>query len=295
MKYPKLKKEEERIISQKGTEAPFSGEYEDFFQKGGYVCRRCGAPLYNSQDKFQSRCGWPSFDDEIEGAVRKTLDTDGKRTEITCANCKAHLGHVFLGEKLTPKDTRHCVNSLSLQFVPENFPKEKTRSAVLGGGCFWCLDAAFRRQEGVLGVTSGYAGGEKENPTYEEVSSGKTGHAEVVKIEYDPGKISFKKILEIFFKLHDPTTLNRQGADVGEQYRSIIFFQTWQQKKLAEKFIANLEKEKIYEKPIVTQLRFLKKFYPAEDYHQDFFSKNKENAYCQIVIAPKLRKAGSSF
>jgi peptide methionine sulfoxide reductase msrA/msrB len=282
MQYPKLSKTEEKIMLKKGTEAPFSGEYNDFFSEGGYVCRRCGSPLYNSKDKFHSHCGWPSFDDEIKGAVKKELDADGIRTEIICANCGAHLGHVFSGEKLTPKNLRHCVNSLSLKFVPRDFQKGETPQIVLGGGCFWCLDAAFRHIKGITSVVSGYAGGGKENPSYEEVCSGKTGHVEVVKIEYDSRMIDLEKILEIFFKLHDPTTLNRQGADVGEQYRSIILFSTWEQKETAENFIKKLTENKVYVDPIVTELRFLKNFYPAEEYHQDYYGKKGKNSYCHV-------------
>ena len=139
----------------KGTEAPFSGEYDNFFQTGYYVCRRCSAPLYRSKDKFDAHCGWPSFDQEIPGSVIHQTDSDGQQMEISCTRCGAHLGHVFRGEKLTAKDTRHCVNSLSLRFIPV-----ATREmAVFGAGCFWCLEAIFRRLKGVIKVQSGYAGG----------------------------------------------------------------------------------------------------------------------------------------
>jgi peptide methionine sulfoxide reductase msrA/msrB len=288
MKYNKLNEKEKNIILEKGTEKSFSGEYNNNFREGVYVCRRCNSPLYLSSDKFKSNCGWPSFDDEIGGAIRKELDSDGKRTEILCMNCNAHLGHVFTGEKLTAKDTRHCVNSLSMKFIPMDFETDEENFIVLGGGCFWCLDAFYRSLAGVKEVISGYAGGWDENPSYEKVSDGETGHAEVVKIIYDPKILDFKKILELFFKMHDSTSLNRQGNDIGEQYRSIILFSTWNQYKLAADYIKKLDKEKIYSKEIVTEIKPLYNFYKAEEYHQDYFNKNPENAYCQMHIVPKL-------
>jgi len=221
-KFNRLSKEEEKIIVHKGTEAPFSGEYYRHFEPGTYACRRCNAPLYKSDYKFDSDCGWPSFDDEIKGAVKRIPDADGMRTEIQCANCGAHLGHVFQGEKYTPKNIRHCVNSLSLKFIPAE--QKGLETIVLAGGCFWCTEAVFLRVEGVKSVVSGYAGGTASNPSYEQVSGGKTGHAESVKIEFFPEKISLEKLLEIFFAAHDPTSLNKQGNDIGSQYRSAIFF-----------------------------------------------------------------------
>ncbi len=290
MEYNHLTPEEKRVIENKGTERPFSGEYDKFAGDGVYICRRCNAPLYDSKDKFDAHCGWPSFDDEIRGAVKRETDADGVRTEITCANCEAHLGHVFTGEKMTAKDTRHCVNSISMRFIPRKFKAGETRSAVFGGGCFWCLDAVFRGLNGVISVIAGYAGGHTLNPTYGEVSGGATGHAETVKIEFDTDMIKFRDLLEIFFTIHNPTTLNRQGNDVGEQYRSIILYQTWGQKIEADKIIRELEYDEVFDHKIVTEVRPLVKFYPAEDYHQDYFNKNPEAGYCQAIIAPKLKK-----
>lgn len=172
---------------------------------------------------------------------------------------------------------------------------KKLESIVLGGGCFWCLDAVFSRVNGVISVVSGYAGGEKNNPTYGEVYTGTTGHAEVVKIEFDPAAISYKEILNIFFSVHDPTTRNRQGNDVGPQYRSIILYDTQKQREESENIIEKLEKEKLYDNPIVTEIKLLEKFYPAEDYHQKYFEKNPEQAYCQIVISPKIAKLRQKF
>ncbi len=294
-RYNKLTQEEEKVIIKKGTESPFVGEYDDHFEKGVYLCRRCNSFLYKSEDKFNAGCGWPSFDDEIDKAVKRIPDKDRTRTEIICSDCGAHLGHVFTGEKLTLKNTRHCVNSLSLRFIPLSFKENQKNEIVLGGGCFWCLDAAYRMIKGIDKVISGYAGGEKNKPNYEEVQSGNTGHAEVVKLAYDPQVISFKKILEIFFSLHDPTTANRQGSDMGEQYRSIILYQVWNQKEEAESFIAEMENKKVFKDPIVTELVPLITFYPAEDYHQNYYTKNPDKPYCQQVIDPKVKKTKDDF
>lgn len=294
MEMKQLTPEEKRIIEDKKTEAPFSGEYENFYKEGTYVCRRCGAVLYRSEDKFDAHCGWPSFDAEVPGAVERSLDADGSRTEITCARCGAHLGHVFLGEKLTEKDTRHCVNSLSMKFVPEG-AQRKTETAYFGSGCFWCAEAVFQMVKGVLSVTPGYAGGTVENPTYEDVSTGTTGHAETVKIEFDPARISYEALLDIFFTTHDPTTPDRQGNDVGPQYRSVILAGNETQLEIARKSIADLEKEGIFDAPIVTQTALLDKFYPAEEYHRNYFQKNPNAAYCQTVISPKISKMRKKF
>jgi peptide-methionine (S)-S-oxide reductase len=168
-------------------------------------------------------------------------------------------------------------------------------TAVFGGGCFWCTEAIFQRLKGVAAVSSGYAGGEKDNPTYEEVSSGSTGHAEVIKIEFDPKQIRFRDLLEVFFAMHDPTTLNRQGADEGTQYRSVILYANEEQKQEAEKFIAEVTNEKIFQSPVVTQLQKLGKFYEAEQYHKDYYNNNQSKGYCQVVINPKLEKFKKNF
>jgi len=162
--------------------------------------------------------------------------------------------------------------------------------ATVAGGCFWCLEAVFREVEGVDNVVSGYTGGTTANPTYEQVCTGKTGHAEAVQINFNPSKISYKEILEIFFSIHDPTTLNRQDVDVGTQYRSAIFYHNEQQKSIAEEFIVELNKAKLWEKPIITQIVQLDEFYFAEDYHREYFYRHPEQAYCQMVISPKVSK-----
>jgi len=275
MKYNKLTPEEERVILHKGTERPFSGKYYNSKAKGYYTCKRCDAPLYVSDAKFDSGCGWPSFDDEIDGAVKRVQDADGRRTEILCANCGAHLGHVFLGEGFTPKNTRHCVNSISMNFIPE----EKTQKAIFASGCFWGTEYHFRKAKGVLSTTVGYTGGHTKNPTYREVCSGTTGHAEAVEVVFDPAKTSYEELAKLYFETHDPSQVNRQGPDVGEQYRSEIFYLDEQQKETAEKLIKILQ-TKGYK--VVTRLTKASEFWKAEDYHQDYYMKKNGSPYCHI-------------
>jgi peptide-methionine (S)-S-oxide reductase len=171
--------------------------------------------------------------------------------------------------------------------------KKVNETIVLGGGCFWCIEAVFSMVKGVVDVTPGYAGGGAKNPTYEQVCSGKTGHAEVVKIEYEPKKTSLQTLLDIFFNIHDPTTLNRQGNDIGTQYRSIILYDSQDQKEKTENYIKKIQDN--FDKPIVTEIKKLGHFYPAEPYHEKYFHKNPKNPYCKIVIAPKVEKAKMKF
>jgi peptide-methionine (S)-S-oxide reductase len=176
-----------------------------------------------------------------------------------------------------------------------SLPSSGKASATLGGGCFWCLEAVFELVKGVEKVESGYAGGGSPNPTYREVCTGETGHAEVVQVTFDPGVISYRQILEIFFAFHDPTTLNRQGADAGTQYRSVIFFHSPEQKETAENLIRELNEAGIWSRPIVTVVAPLEKFYRAEDYHQGYFRANPGQGYCQAVVAPKVAKFRKQF
>ncbi|MCL5775295.1 MAG: peptide-methionine (S)-S-oxide reductase MsrA [Patescibacteria group bacterium] len=168
-------------------------------------------------------------------------------------------------------------------------------TAYFGSGCFWCTEAIFKNLKGVVSVVSGYGGGNVENPSYEAVSSGKTGHAECAKIEFNPSEISYEKLAEVFFLTHDPATLNRQGNDVGEQYRSIIFYLTGEQKSVAEKIKTEIEKEGVYPSPIITQIEPFKNFFPAENYHQNYFENNPNAPYCQVVINPKIAKFRQKF
>ena len=170
-----------------------------------------------------------------------------------------------------------------------------TETAVLGGGCFWCLDAVFRGLSGVLSVESGYAGGARADPTYEDICTGRTGHAEVVRVTYDPAVLSFRDLLTVFFTIHDPTTLNRQGNDVGTQYRSIVFSQTAEQRATACDVVKRLTDNKLFDAPIVTEIADAAPFYPAETYHQDYFDRNPAQPYCMFVVAPKVAKFRKSF
>lgn len=173
---------------------------------------------------------------------------------------------------------------------------EKPETATFAGGCFWCTEAVFKRLKGVEEVLPGYSGGRTEDPTYEQVSAGDTGHAEAIQIKFDPKVISFEQLVEIFFKLHDPTTLNQQGADIGEQYRSVIFYHNEKQRETAEKVMEKFEKEKVYDDPIVTEITAFKNFYKAEDYHLDYYENNRNsNPYCRIVIDPKIQKLYKDF
>ncbi len=276
MKYNKLTDEEKRVIINKGTERPFSGKYYSFTERGTYNCKQCDAPLYRSSDKFDAGCGWPSFDDEIPGAVKRTPDADGKRTEITCANCGGHLGHVFMGEGFTDKNTRHCVNSLSLTFTAN---PESTEKAYFAGGCFWGTEYHFQKMKGVIATTVGYMGGNTENPTYKEVCSGKTGHAETLEIEYDPSQTDFETLAKLFLEIHDPTQLNRQGPDIGDQYRSAVFYTDESQKEISEKLIKEL-RDKGYK--VVTEIEAAGDFWAAETYHQDYYAENGKTPYCHI-------------
>jgi peptide methionine sulfoxide reductase msrA/msrB len=280
MKYNKLTPEEEQIIIHKGTERPFSGKFNSFDEKGTYTCKRCDTPLYKSDFKFDSQCGWPSFDDEIPGAILRRPDADDLRTEILCNNCGAHLGHVFTGEGLTDKNVRHCVNSISLNFIPSG-ETQKIDTAYFAGGCFWGVEHFLQKERGVLSVKSGYMGGTAKNPTYKEVCSGTTGHAEAVEVRFDNSKTSYEKLAQLFFEIHDPTQINRQGPDIGYQYRSEIFYLNEDQKQIAERLIKILS-DKGFD--IATRVTRADTFWEAENYHQDYYNKTGGEPYCHGYI-----------
>jgi len=282
LKFYDLNKAESSVINNKGTETPFTGKYTNYKDKGTYICKKCGAALYYSSDKFESDCGWPSFDNEIKGAVKRIPDPDGLRTEIECANCGAHLGHVFTGERLTAKNVRHCVNSISLEFVPAALLESgRYGTAIFAGGCFWGVEYFLQKAPGVISVTSGYTGGTVKNPTYQQVCTGNTGHAEAVKVVYDPQKTSYDKLLKLFLEIHDPTQSGGQGPDIGDQYRSEIFYMNDDQKYIAENDL-NILKSKGFK--IATLVTKASEFYPAEAYHQDYYFKNGKTPYCHAYI-----------
>ena len=277
MQYNKLTPEEERVIVHKGTEAPYTGEYVNNKKKGIYVCRRCNTPLYNSSDKFDSHCGWPSFDDEIEGAVTRIPDADGRRTEIICNKCKAHLGHVFLNEGFTAKNTRHCVNSISLKFIAEE--NKMIKKAYFASGCFWGTEYYFIKAKGVSHTAVGFMGGHVEDPSYEQVCQKNTGHLETTEVEYDTSKASYEELIKLFFETHDFTQTNGQGPDIGPQYLSCIFYTTDEEKDIAEKYIEILE-SKGYK--VATMLKPASTFWKAEDYHQQYYEHKGTKPYCHV-------------
>jgi len=274
--WKKLTAEEERVIVNGGTEAPFSGRFVHHAEAGNFYCGRCSAPLYESSSKFDSGCGWPSFDDTVAGAVREFPDADGSRVEIRCARCDGHLGHVFRGEGFTEKNSRHCVNSVSI-----SFRKELREQAFFAGGCFWGIEHLLQLEAGVERAESGYMGGETESPRYEDICRGGTGHAEVVRVTFDPAVVTFETLAKLFFEIHDPTQLDRQGPDVGTQYRSAVFYANPAQQEISAQLISTLEAQGLC---IATEVAPAGIFWPAEDYHQDYFERRGVDAACHLRV-----------
>ncbi len=282
--HKKLTPEEESVIVDKSTEMPFTGKYNKHSEDGAYHCKRCGAPLFASESKFDSKSGWPSFDKALPGAVKEIPDSDGFRTEIVCANCGAHLGHVFEGENFTDTNTRHCVNSISLDFESEKAKAAdvtQTEEAFFAGGCFWGVEYYLEKEPGVLKAESGYMGGDVPAPTYEQVCSGKTGHAETVRVVYDPQVTDFETLARLFMEIHDPTQLNRQGPDHGTQYRSAIFYKSPVERAAADKLIRLLSDKGF---KMATEVLKAETFWKAEKYHQDYYEKTGKQPYCHSKV-----------
>ena len=277
----KLSTSEKHVLIDKGTERAFNGKYVHTKENGTYTCKICNTPLYKSSDKFDSHCGWPSFDDAIKGAIKETLDADGRRTEITCANCGAHMGHVFKGEGMTAKNVRHCVNSISLNFHTEKVAKPSLSKAYFAGGCFWGVEYYLEEIKGVKEVISGFMGGDVKNPKYYDVVKHKTGHLETVEVLYDPSIVSYETLAKTFFEIHDPTQTNGQGPDIGSQYLSAIFVSNPKEKKTIQKLIQTLENSGL---KIATKIRPKAPFYSAEEYHQNHYQRKGGTPYCHSRV-----------
>ncbi|MCX8157658.1 MAG: bifunctional methionine sulfoxide reductase B/A protein [Verrucomicrobiae bacterium] len=306
------------VTQQCGTEPPFRNAYWDNKKPGIYVDVVSGEPLFSSLDKYDSGSGWPSFTRPLPGTqlVEKPDFSHGmERMEVRSKVADSHLGHVFPdGPK--PTGLRYCINSAALRFIPvekmaeegygdylEPFIKagvyrppaaaaaaapsgvatQKTEVATLAGGCFWGMEEIIRKIPGVLETTVGYTGGTTETPTYKEVCTGRTGHAEAVQVVFDPARLSYEELLGYFFRMHDPTTLNRQHNDVGTQYRSAIFYHSEEQRQTAEKVKARVNASGKWKRPVVTEITKAGKFWPAEEYHQDYLQKNPGGYNCHFL------------
>lgn len=294
----RLTPEQFKILRNDGTEPAFCGTLLDNKLKGVYTCAGCGLPLFTSSTKFTSGTGWPSFYSPVSMdniSMRVDRSHGMVRTEIMCARCGGHLGHVF-SDGPEPTGLRYCVNSEALNFT--EFKDVSTLAevdeAVLAGGCFWCVEAVFEQLQGVFEVESGYAGG--DGPAkYQAVVTGTTGHAEAIRIVYDPKIISYKQLLEVHFATHDPTQLNRQGNDIGSHYRSAIFYANDDQLEQAKEYINALQSSDTYDRPIVTTLEELEEFTRAEEYHQDYAARNPTHGYIRAISKPKVEKARKQF
>jgi peptide methionine sulfoxide reductase msrA/msrB len=266
------------IVRRQGTEAPHTGKFDLTDDTGSYLCRQCGLALFCSSDKFLSQCGWPSFDDELPNTIKRRTDADGSRTEIRCQRCDAHLGHVFLNEGLTEKNCRHCVNSLSLDFVKDTDIND-TEEAIYAGGCFWGVQYLLDQTPGVLYTEVGYTGGQQPSPTYESVCTRVTGHLEAIRVLYNPAVIDYQHLTQRFLEIHDPSQQDGQGPDLGAQYLSAIFYYNDQQKECAQSLLTTLKRKGL---KIATKIEPTTIFWPAEEDHQSYYQKTGKTPYCHI-------------
>ncbi len=303
----KLSSEQFEVTQQCGTEPPFRNAYWDNHKPGIYVDVVSGQPLFSSLDKFDSGTGWPSFTQPLESTDVVEKDDSslgGARTEVRSSVADSHLGHVF-SDGPAANGLRYCINSAALKFIPvedmdqagysqylEPFVKAgliKTpthETAILAGGCFWGMEEIIRKIPGVIKTTVGYSGGTTKEPTYEDVCTGMTGHAEAIQVVFDPARLSYDSLLDYFFRMHDPTTLNQQHNDVGTQYRSAIFFTSEEQKQAAERVKERWAKSGKFKRPITTEITSATTFYPAEDYHQKYLVKHPGGYTCHVLRDP---------
>jgi len=301
----KLSPEQFEVTQRCGTEPPFRNAYWDNHKPGIYVDIVSGEPLFSSLDKFDSGTGWPSFTRPIDGidiTEKQDRSYGSVRTEVRSKAADSHLGHLFDDGPRDKGGMRYCINSASLKFIPVEAMDEagygnllapfvaagliapsNHETAILAGGCFWGVEEIIRKIPGVVKTTVGYTGGKTANPTYEDVTTGQTGHAEAIEVVFNPAKLSYEGLLDYFFRMHDPTTLNRQHNDIGTQYRSAIFYTSESQKETAERVIQDLEAKKEFNRPITTEISKSSTFYSAEDYHQKYLVKNPNGYMCHVL------------
>lgn len=280
------------VMVEKGTERPFQNEYFDNHAPGIYVSAATGEPLFTSDNKFDSGTGWPCFSDVIDTSlvmIVKDYSHGMVRDEVVEKSTGLHLGHLFK-DGPAPNYDRYCMNSAALKFIPatDGFELPQMAKAYFASGCFWCVEAIYESLEGVIEATNGYAGGHIKNPTYEMTNTGKTGHAEAVEVIYNPSVITFSQLVDVYFASQDPTQVNGQGPDRGSQYRSILFYQTPEEKSIIEKKIEELSKT--LHKPVAAEVQEFDVFWEAEGYHQDFEKNNPNNPYIRAVSIPRFNE-----